>query len=623
MSKVTQQPISTMIERVIQQLSNNQQVRVSLPDGSQIHIDRQLPFLCIYRLPSGRIDTGTDQLITSQSAYILTSDAPEHQEEIRSMIIAIAKTSIDVFGTLLLLEIWTADTDSTKHVFRIFAADQDPPEKLLEAMENALLRVTIHRKTPEVKITYQDKISPPGLLPLVQKNDLSDSHYLGLEINPVFRDSKTGDIFAFAFKAFRQRFNRALKHSFFTFAHKYSTHRPAHFHELGPRAITRNVQDVDYTLAEITSRFDLLLHVTPVNTDIAWESFKRHNYGCKIQFHYRPRTVDPALLKRQLFQIPIEEIEDPTLANIFTAKRDELDRQITLIADRNTPRFLLGSRQLFGDIEPDLLQLAKEIMAKIEPSTSGTGDDATLSSEVFAVYARDELDYYRKLDPKLSSRVEVRSDIPGIMVSHGNFLIGSNAKVQQKRVNATLAHEIGTHVLTWHNGRQQIFHELQTGMAGYEPLQEGLAVLSEYLTGELTAGRLRQLAGRVIAVDLITRGADYVETFRTLHNEYGIKANPAFMMTMRTFRGGGYTKDAIYLRGLVNLLNYLGKGKDFEPLFLGKLAQEHLPLVKELQWRQIVNPPTLLPRYFHQPETRERLERLRNGVSVTDLIQEL
>ena len=293
------------------------------------------------------------------------------------------------------------------------------------------------------------------------------------------------------------------------------------------------------------------------------------------------------------------------------------------MADRNTPRFLLGSRQLFGDVEPDLLLLAKEIMAKIEPPAATEKTSDVLGSKEFATLARKELDHYRQLDPELSSQIEIRRDIPGIMVSRGNFLIGANAIIPEKRVHAALAHEIGTHVLTWHNGGRQPFHEFQTGMAGYEPLQEGLAVLSEYLSGELDAERLRQLAARVIAVDLITSGADFVETFHVLHKDYGLRARSAFMMTMRTFRGGGYTKDAIYLRGLIKLLEYLGNGKEIELLFLGKLAQEYLPLVKELQWRKIVKPPVLLPRYFDQPDARQRLEKLRNKITVIDLVKEL
>ena len=39
---------------------------------------------------------------------------------------------------------------------------------------------------------------------------------------------------------------------------------------------------------------------------------------------------------------------------------------------------------------------------------------------------------------------------------------------------------------------------------------------------------------------------------------------------MRVFRSGGMTKDAIYLRGLVELLEHLGAGGSLDPLWLGK-----------------------------------------------------
>jgi uncharacterized protein (TIGR02421 family) len=316
-------------------------------------------------------------------------------------------------------------------------------------------------------------------------------------------------------------------------------------------------------------------------------------------------------------------VDDPTLSHIYTAKRDELDRQITLLSDRNTPRFLLGSRQLFGDVTPELLQLARSILQHIPPGTIGNSTAETLNAEQFAVQARRELDYYKQQDPNLSSFVQVRGDIPGIMVSHGNFLIGANAEVSKLRLNATLAHEIGTHVLTYHNGRQQPFRELYAGMAGYESFQEGLAVLSEYLAGELGAERLRQLAGRVLAVHRVTEGADFIETFQDLHRQYGFSAKGAFMMTMRTFRGGGYTKDAVYLKGLVEILEYLAKGKELPPLYLGKVAHEYLHLIEELRWRKVLKPPTLVPRLFTMAQTQQKLNKLAQGLTVMDLVREI
>ena len=89
------------------------------------------------------------------------------------------------------------------------------------------------------------------------------------------------------------------------------------------------------------------------------------------------------------------------------------------------------------------------------------------------------------------------------MCIRDSFLIGRDAQVPRLRVEATLAHEIGTHALTYFNGKQQPLREFFTGMADYESMQEGLAVLAEYLVGGLSRPRMRMLAGRVIAVQSI------------------------------------------------------------------------------------------------------------------------
>jgi uncharacterized protein (TIGR02421 family) len=167
----------------------------------------------------------------------------------------------------------------------------------------------------------------------------------------------------------------------------------------------------------------------------------------------------------------------------------------------------------------------------------------------------------------------------------------------------------------------QPFRELQVGMAGYEPFQEGLAVLAEYLVGELDAQRLRQLAGRVRAVQSVTAGAGFADTFRELHRDWGFPPHAAFTIAMRVHRGGGYTKDAVYLRGLHDLLGRLRAGARLEDWYVGKIAAPWLPLVEELRWRNIVKPPALLPRFLQDPEAARRLERLRAGLRVPDLLE--
>jgi hypothetical protein len=71
-------------------------------------------------------------------------------------------------------------------------------------------------------------------------------------------------------------------------------------------------------------------------------------------------------------------------------------------------------------------------------------------------------------------------------------------------------------VLTYYNGRAQPLRQLYTGLAGYDELQEGLAVLAEYLADGLDASRMRVLAARVVAAHSVEHGATFTDTFRML-----------------------------------------------------------------------------------------------------------
>ena len=209
------------------------------------------------------------------------------------------------------------------------------------------------------------------------------------------------------------------------------------------------------------------------------------------------------------------------------------------------------------------------------------------------------------------------------MVSHGNLLINSRQRIAQNRVDALLAHEVGTHVLTYFNGLAQPFRQLYTGLPDYEELQEGVAVTAEYLAGGLTVPRLRILAGRVVAAHMIVEGADFIEVFRELDRGCGFTQQTAFNITLRIFRGGGLLKDMVYLRGLIRVLEYLSRGEAFEPLLVGKFGADHLAIMRELQWRKVISPPLLKPRYLESAAARQRLEALRRGVGILDLIKRI
>ncbi len=605
------------LEELRAALAADRPLRRRWPWG-RLHLDRSLPFLCLYRRPAGRPDAGTARLVRGEAAY-LTVTARTEPETVAACVRLIAEAALRRFDGFLLLELWS-EAEAPPHggpAFTLHARRQDPPMELLETLEAALLPFRLRGRRAQVARRYDDWPHPPGQPPV--RLELTGLVPLGLSLRPVYRDPDSGRLYPFALAHLHRHLTQALRQAFFVFAHRHSRHRPRHPHQLGPRQLDRVARQVDRGLAEIAGAFDLLLHVTPINAPAAWEAFRASGCQRAPTLLYRPRDADPALLKRRLYALPLEAVEDPALHYLLQAKRDELDRQLTLYGDRGTPRFLAGSRALFGEVDDALAQLAETILARLPPTGGGGGE--ALAPEAVLAAAREELARYRARDPGFASEARLQEDVSGILVSRGHFLIGPDARVPRARLAAALAHEIGTHCLTHHNGGRQPLAELQVGMAGYEPLQEGLAVLAEYLVGGLEANRLRQLAARVLAVRALYDGADFVETFRLLRAR-GQGPRAAFTTTLRVFRGGGYGKDLVYLRGLTALLDYLGGGGELEPLLLGKVALEFVPLVEELRWRGVLAPPALWPHHLEAPQAAARLARLRRGIGVLDLLED-
>ncbi len=131
------------------------------------------------------------------------------------------------------------------------------------------------------------------------------------------------------------------------------------------------------------------------------------------------------------------------------------------------------------------------------------------------------------------------------------------------------------------------------------------------------------LAVRVIAVDSVIDGAEFKETYRLLTSEHGFEMRDAFTVAMRVHRGGGLTKDIVYLRGLVALLDYLSSGHSLDDMFLGKVTLGYMEIVEELRWRRIVSPGPWQPRYLNDQKAQIRLSRLPSGDSVSSLLMGL
>jgi uncharacterized protein (TIGR02421 family) len=614
------------IDAAAKALEADEGVRKRVGEVVRLSIDRPLPFICVYRVPEGREDKGTAHLVIGEASYLIAPGDKGSAGTVRTIVEKIAKVLSDRFGAFMVLEVWAADKHSEEKFysthsqarFRIFTdRKEDELPSTVEELAKGLEELRVRR---EVAIETGREIHPPEMVPLLDGEALRRMSCLliGLEISPIYRDAETGEIHLSLLADLRRGISKAFQKAFFEFVHVQTPERPTHPQMLGRRVLVDAVWKADAELAELSDKFNYLMAVTPVNSAEAFQEFKKNGFEKDPVFHYRLLTIDPEDLKRRLYAISFDEIEDSTAHYLLRDKRIELDRQITLLEDRNTPRFLYESLQLFPPVDDELLDLSLEILG-LERRTPEPAD--TLDAEAIKELAEAELDFYRDKYPKLAATAEIRKDTPpGLMVSSGNLMIGVGTTISELRAHALLQHEVGTHIVTYYNGRAQPFKLLYSGLPGYEQLQEGLAVFTEYLVGGLTLGRLKTLAARVIAVKRLTDGRKFTEVFDELVNTFGFGDRIAFNIAMRAFRGGGLTKDAVYLRGLADVLRYIREGGDIETLFIGKMGFEHIPMIKELEWREVLRPSPLTPRYMEMPETAERLKRIKEGASVFDLV---
>lgn len=624
---ITESFTQSVLDRLIQ----SKPVRRAFPKWGRIHVDRRLPFLFLYRRPPRHRDEGTERLLLGEAAYILAPGEGRFSLGLSKLIQGFAEASVAQFGAFLLFELWSSPPEHMEEddavlrtpAFRVWHRGPQSLAPTVKTFEASLQRIRIGRVAPQVDALVDMKIRPPGLPPMLSEALLSvpGVHILGLEVRPIYRsaDEKT---FPLVLRDLHRAVSRSMKQALVGFARTETHYQPAHYQSMGRRAVVKAVWEVDRILADVSNEFDFLLSVTPVNVHKAWKSFERDRREKAPRFGYRPLPLAPFQLKRRLFSAPIEKIEDPELGWIFRQKQNELDRQLSALVDRDTRRFLYGSLQIYGGIDDSLLKTARELLDRIPAHSRERRGAQQVNAESFAVRAREEIQYFKDGYSQTRAEVEITTDVTGLMVSRGKLLIASDLAVPSSRLEALVQHEVGTHILTYVNGKSQPFRLLSAGLAGYDELQEGLAVLSEYLVDGLSGPRLRLLAARVVAVQCMIDGATFVDTFRELDRNYEFSQQNAFSITTRVFRGGGLTKDAAYLRGLVRVLKYIHDGGSIETLLVGKLGVDDVPVIDELLRRKILHQPPLRPRYLDNPAVLARLQIIGQQVSPLDLLVE-
>lgn len=218
--------------------------------------------------------------------------------------------------------------------------------------------------------------------------------------------------------------------------------------------------------------------------------------------------------------------------------------------------------QELREVEPDYVLPAETVQLELQ-----TAIDAFFTQHKVRV----------ELDPNLISKAAA---------SATRIRLRTNTGFSEYDRNQLLVHEAFVHSLTALNGREQpYFKSMARGSPRTTATQEGLATFAELISGSMDIERMKRISLRIVAIDKAIHGADFVDVFR-FFIDAGQSPLDSFTSSQRVFRGaplgGGaaFTKDTVYLRGLLSVHTYfrwclrhhkLGQARQ---LFAGKMALE-------------------------------------------------
>ncbi|HKL34719.1 MAG TPA: tyrosine/phenylalanine carboxypeptidase domain-containing protein [Salegentibacter sp.] len=604
------------IKQILTTLEKDGKVSASLPGGGLIHIEDNLPYLVVYREREN--DEGTERIVLSEASYLLIGD--KEFENYKNLIYAIADKLSSDFKSYMVLEIYTGEPNNC---FTIKA----PAEKLpssLKALKEELNNINktfsgLYLKA-EIKDTPNRHKEGDEEILSIPDAKKTGAVLVGLEIPPVYRN-ENHEVYPVFLRQFKDYLITAIHKAIYDFVRVQTTSGVGSYLALGRKHLKEKVFEVDKALAKIERSYQFLWLVSPANIHDIKTTFFESNYEKVLDYHYRLLPIDPDLLKRELYNLKIEDIDDPAMSQVFREKREELDQQITMLSERGTSNFFYNSIRLYKGLSPKLSEEAGAILREVN-ETEEDENAEFIDAKGFSSLARREFDYFAKQDKNFKSKVHIREDVNIMMVNNGELYVPSDYRMNKREATALIQHEVGTHVLTHYNGTRQPLELLSSGLADYDPLQEGLAVMSEYLVDGLTANRLRTLAGRVIAGSALIEGAEFPQLFRLLKMDYGFSAHRAFNITSRVMQGGGFLKDIIYLKGLVQLRDHLQNGGEFEPLLAGKFGLKHTTIIKELTERQVLKTSALRPSYLLTENMNKKLNLIREGLPLSKMISQ-
>lgn len=345
---------------------------------------------------------------------------------------------------------------------------------------------------------------------------------------------------------------------------------------------------------------------------------EHNNFINNLEDVSTPYGVD-LVQKRQAIDQLLKDLAksnlDQNLKLIFTKRLEDYHLLTSMIEHFGSIFFYEKCTQIYGSSKTKLNQDAFYYFTDtIADFCKNDEAEKTLHGEVALSYLKNKmLETFDEKDFDIKASTSLLSDSSA---GRKSLKLNSNKLYSENDLNIFLVHEGWAHLGTSINGRLQNEHPwLSTWAPRTTFLQEGLAILTELITGQMTKERWNKVLMRHLATTMAEKGSNIKDVYGYLKHQ-GFEELDAFKISLRVFRGvpldGGmsFTKELLYLHGLLELLNYIHlHSVDFKTLWIGKVSfEEHLTLIKN--WDQMHLEVKYFPQELNSKFAKEKLERL-------------
>lgn len=226
---------------------------------------------------------------------------------------------------------------------------------------------------------------------------------------------------------------------------------------------------------------------------------------------------------------------------------------------------------------------------------------------------------YLHVEPETSTAMDAKEYFEGVLKEYGfsgwkikyesmpakirissaerTIFIDGKSRFTSRELSRLAVHEIGTHVVRYENGSKQDLMIFRFGFPNYLECEEGLAIYSEDVSGNLSDYDIGKYCLRVIASEL-AQHCSFHEVFSSISKQ--IESEQAFAITARVKRGlgdtsqpFGYSKDQLYFSGYLKVREL--KTAELTKLYSGKIGFSQL---HDSEFTGKTNPEQFVPEWI-------------------------